>query len=76
MGTHGLWKVHHAVNNRMARLDWEYILAEACKYGLREAAEKLAPPEDAGWRKIDKQIAKLRPIVEEKSGEIVLPSER
>jgi hypothetical protein len=25
---------------------------------------KLQPPDDAGWRVIDRQIAKLRPLVE------------
>ena len=56
----GLLKASAYYNNLEARKDWAKI---AKKYP--EIAVKFAPPAGAGFRKIDKCIAKVRAAIEE-----------
>lgn len=51
----GLIKATAYYNNIEARKDWEKIAAQ-----YPDIAARFAPPENAGWRKIDKAIAKVR----------------
>ena len=52
------------INNYYNRLeavnDWLIISRQAIAAGMGDLAVKHAPPEGAGWRKIDKCIAALR----------------
>lgn len=54
-----------------AQQDWAW-LEEWCQgQGVGEVAERFAPPADAGWRQIDKQIHRLRVELAEQG--IILP---
>lgn len=57
------------INNYYNRLeavnDWLKICREVIAAGYSELTVKHAPPENAGWSKIDKSIARLRKEYEE-----------
>lgn len=55
----GLIKATAYYNNIEARKDWARIAAQ-----YPAIAARFAPPENAGWRKIDRAIAKVRVAVE------------
>jgi hypothetical protein len=56
----GLIKATNYYQNLEAVNDWLTICRDAASRGYGDLAVKFAPPEGAGWRKIDKRIAKLR----------------
>jgi hypothetical protein len=59
-----------------AKKDWEALAEFAVKNGLKKEADKLTPPDNWGWRRIDKRIAKLREALRAIELEFVLPSRR
>jgi len=56
----GLLKIHNVAQTMEAWSDWYLLSAEALSIGLHEKAHELQPPGGAGWKVIDKQIAKLK----------------
>jgi len=44
--------------------DWEKIKIVANDHGLKDLAEKLQPPAEAGWRDIDKSISELKNVIQ------------
>jgi len=56
----GLLKIHNVAQTIEAWSDWYLLSAEAVSIGLQEKARELQPHGDAGWRTIDKHIAKLK----------------
>jgi len=61
----GLYKVTGYWNTVEALKDWARIEEQAISIGLGDEATNLRPATDAGWRTIDKQIAKLRAIIQQ-----------
>jgi len=55
----GLIKLTAVANTLQAWEDWEKLACEAVDLGMEEQ-EIDDPPPQAGWRAIDKHIAKLR----------------
>ncbi len=53
-------RLNNVANRIAAWDDWAKLAYEAKVAGRYDLVEKHEPPPDAGWRKIDKQIAKLR----------------
>ena len=51
-------------NNIQAREDWQRLAERARAAGLDKQVDKLEPPVNAGWRTIDKRLAKLREAME------------
>ena len=64
MSSYGLWRIHHASNNRVAWEDWHKLAAEATALGYGDLAAKLAPLEGAGWRRVDKCWGRLKTVLE------------
>jgi hypothetical protein len=62
---YGLKKATNYYQRIEAWKDWRALFEEAKKRGLFDQAILLYPPDTAGWRTIDKQIGKLRKIIEE-----------
>jgi len=56
----GLYKATGYYNTLQAKEDWQAIEQQAIAAGLADIAQELRPPENAGWRIIDKRIGKLR----------------
>lgn len=56
----GLSKATNYYNRLEAWRDWRKLASEVEGAGLIDLVVKYAPPETAGWRKIDKAIADLR----------------
>ena len=69
--TRGLIKLTNMANTLQAREDWARLAAKAQQMGLSGEAARLAPPSDAGWRTIDKRIAKLRKAMEENDEQLI-----
>jgi hypothetical protein len=63
MTTRGLWKSTAYWNNVEARKDWNVLADELVAQGYGELVAQHKPPDDAGWRKIDKAIAALKAAV-------------
>jgi len=62
--TRNLARLTNAANRIQAWHDWNALAEKARKIGLSDATiEQLAPPAGAGWRKIDRHIAKLRDAI-------------
>ena len=61
----GLAKLNGIANTLQAWEDYEKLACEAVDLGL-EDYEIDAPPPQAGWRTIDKHIAKLRAKMEKR----------
>lgn len=59
----GLYKSTGYFQTQAARADWDYLAKFANENDLSIAAKELAPPDNAGWRTIDKQIKKLRDVL-------------
>jgi hypothetical protein len=55
----GLWKIHHAIQTRQAREDWQRLAEKAREQGQGDLAEQYQPKEGAGWRTIDWHAARL-----------------
>jgi hypothetical protein len=64
MTTRGIWKETGYWNNVEARKDWNKLAITASEAGHTELAEQYKPALSAGWRTIDKCIAKLRDALE------------
>lgn len=70
----GLHKGTGYWQTQAAKEDWTAMAKFAADNGLENEAEKLSPADNWGWRRIDKRIAKLRELLQEKNLEFVLPS--
>ena len=57
---HGLWKLHHAAQTIEAKRDFARLANQAINSGKAALVKKHFYPEGAGWRTIDKHLAKLR----------------
>lgn len=68
----GLIKATAYFNNLEAWKDWQKIKEQAIAAGLADLAEQLQPPEEAGWRKVDKAKAKLRKAIQEREEQVLL----
>ena len=55
-----LARLNNAANRIAALNDWNALSAKALEMDRPDLVAKHIPHENAGWRKIDKQIAKLR----------------
>ena len=55
----GLIRATHYYATRQARADWLQLAEYAAANGYADAAARLAPPDDAGHRTIDKRIDAL-----------------
>lgn len=62
MTTRGIWRIHHAVQTAEAWKDWRRLAEEYTRQGHGALVQQLQPPTGAGWRTIDKRIAKLRQL--------------
>lgn len=60
MGSRGLWKLHHAAQTEQAKRDFAVLVNDAVNAGRTDLAKKHFYPEGAGWRVIDKHLARLR----------------
>lgn len=58
-----LARLTNAANRIQARKDWDELEKQASAIGLVYVAYGLRPASNAGWRKIDNQIAKLRQAI-------------
>lgn len=47
--------------------DWNALAEQARQRGHGDLVDQFQPPANAGWRKIDKAIAKLREAMEKKN---------
>ena len=61
----GLLKLSNAANTIEARKDFAKLITIAKEQSKSHLAVKYMYPEDAGWRVIDKHIAKLRAALQE-----------
>ena len=59
----GLVKTTAYFNTVAAREDWRKLAAEVTAAGFADLVVAHQPPEGAGWRKIDRAIAKLKAAV-------------
>lgn len=57
-------RINNYYNKIAAIEDWEKLAKQAQDLGLSEAVERFRYGSTDGWRKIDKQAAKLRRVVE------------
>jgi hypothetical protein len=55
-----LARIQNYYNRLAAWDDWRKLEQVALAAGQADLVERYQPPEDAGWRKIDKAIAALR----------------
>lgn len=60
MSSRGLWKLHHAAQTMEAKRDFARLVNDAINAGRADLAKKHFYPEGAGWRVVDKHLAKLR----------------
>jgi len=58
-------RINNYYNRLQAWRDWEALANKAKETGVDVA--KYAPQQDAGWRKIDKAIGKLRQVMEKEN---------
>lgn len=58
----GLHKATGYYNTLEARRDWEELVKKALNVPVFEIV-KIAPKSEWGWRKIDKNIAKLKKLI-------------
>ena len=70
----GLYRTTGYWQTQAAKEDWAALEGFATRNGLGEMAKDLTPPNNWGWRRIDKRIAKLREALGEIGAEFVLPS--
>lgn len=56
----GLWKLHHAAQTIEAKKDFAKLITRAKEEGKSHLAIEHMYPENAGWRVIDKHLARLR----------------
>ena len=61
----GIYKIHGAVQTQAAWQDWYAIAKKACDAGRPDLVLTYKPAYNAGWRKIDQCIAKIRNELEE-----------
>ena len=64
MSSRGLWKLHHAAQTAQAKRDFAVLVNQAVNAGRVDLAKKHLYPEGAGWRVIDKHLARLRSALE------------
>jgi hypothetical protein len=60
-----LARLTNAANRIEARRDWNALADKAKAAGLDADVNRLQPPPTAGWRTIDKRIARLRERLQE-----------
>lgn len=72
----GLYKSTGYWQTQAAKEDWSAIAEFASENGLEDEANKLTPPDNWGWRRIDKRIAKLQETLTEVGLEFIVPSAR
>lgn len=53
-------RINNYYNRIEAQKDWNELAEQARAQGRIDLVEKHQPAQDAGWRVIDKRIAKLR----------------
>lgn len=58
-------RINNYYNKIEAWQDWCELAEQAVAAGRADLVEKYQPPDDAGWRKIDKLKAKLRAELEQ-----------
>jgi len=63
-------RINNFYNRREAERDWRYLLEWCEAQGVGNVARELAPPEDAGHRRIDKSIGQLRAALVERGVEL------
>jgi hypothetical protein len=74
--TRGLYKLHNAAQTIAAKEDWQFLADYADRQGLAAKVDKLTPPENWGWKRIDRRIAKLKEALRDANKEVPkLPSE-
>ena len=61
---YGLIKATHYYNKLEAWKDWKAAYEKAKSIGLEEQAIDLAPMTNWSWKKIDKQTAKLKELID------------
>jgi hypothetical protein len=59
----GLAKATSYYNQLAAKGDWQKLAAEMTAAGFADLVAECQPPEGAGWRKIDRAIARLKAAV-------------
>lgn len=69
MSSRGLWKLHHAAQTAEAKRDFAALVTRAVNAGRADLAKKHFYPEGAGWRVIDKHLARLRTALGEQAKE-------
>lgn len=62
----GLWKLHHAAQTMEAKRDFARLANTAINAGHADLVKKHFYPEGAGWRVIDRHLAKLRDALKRK----------
>lgn len=67
MSSRGLWKLHHAAQTRQAKRDFAALVNDAVNAGRADLAKKHFYPEGAGWKTIDKHLARLRADLEKRN---------
>lgn len=65
----GLWRLHHAAQTAQAKRDFAALVTMAVNAGRADLAKKYFYPEGAGWRVIDKHLARLRTALAEQGKE-------
>lgn len=60
MSSRGLWKLHHAAQTMQAKRDFYDLANEVINAGRAILVKRHMYPERAGWRTIDKHLARLR----------------
>jgi hypothetical protein len=63
----GLWKLHHVAQTIEAKRDFVALANRAINAGHAALVKEHFYPEGAGWRVIDKHIARLRDAMEQHS---------
>jgi hypothetical protein len=56
----GFAKATNYYNRLEAWNDWRKLAAQATQAGFGELVTRHQPPEGAGWRRVDKHIARLK----------------
>ena len=70
----GLYRTTGYWQSQAAKEDWAALEGFATRNGLGEMAKDLTPPNNWGWRRIDRRIEKLQEALRKIGLEFVLPS--
>lgn len=66
----GLRRLTNAVQREQAWADWRALASAAVERGMGDLVEVCTPREGAGWREVDREIAKLRKLMQERDYEV------